>query len=113
MLFELGKAVSFLLCILSLYSVVMSGFFEPNTTWQQRLLLGLSRVVLSGAICFASGVYFRFPARRNPDRGTSIWKTLPVQLFLWGAITLTLLFCIAWFLRCGGDNTYRLKADCF
>jgi hypothetical protein len=113
MLLELGKAVSFAACILSLYAVLMGGFFEPQTTWQQRLLLGLTRLAVSASISFAAGVLFRFPVRTNSDRGISIWKTLPVQLYLWGAAMLTVLFGLAWYLRCGGVNSFDLHADCF
>jgi hypothetical protein len=113
MLLELGKAVSFVFCILSLYAVLMSGFFEPNTTWQQRLVLGLIRLAVAAGVSFASGFLFRFPVRTNPDRGASLWKTLPVQLFLWGAGGLTVLFLLAWYLRCGGVNSFDVHPDCF
>ncbi|QHN03999.1 hypothetical protein FTO74_11910 [Granulicella sp. WH15] len=113
MLLELGKVVSFVLCILSLYSALMSGFFEPNTTWQQRVTLGLSRLALSAYVSFASGLFFCFPAKTNPDSGISLWKTLPVRVFLWAAVALTVLFCLTWYLRCGGVNSFGFKLDCF
>ena len=68
MLFELGKAGSFVLCIVSLYSVLMSGFFEPNTTWEQRLMLGLSRLFVAGCVSFASGLVFSYPGKTNRMR---------------------------------------------
>ena len=112
MLLELGKVVSFVFCIVSLYSVLMSGFFELNTTWRERLVLGLSRLALAACISFASGLLFRLPAKTNPDRGISLWQTLPVRIFLWSAAAMTVLFCVAWYLRCGGVNSFDFNSDC-
>ena len=112
MLLELGKLVSFVFCIVSLYSVLMSGFFELNTTWEQRLALGLSRLALSACVSFASGLLFRFPAKTNPDGGISLWNTLPVRVFLWAAVLMAVLFCVSWYARCGGVNSFDFKPDC-
>ncbi|RXH58515.1 hypothetical protein [Granulicella sibirica] len=113
MLLELGKAGSFVVCILSLYSVLMSGFFEPNTTWEQRLMLGLSRLFVAGCVSFASGLVFSYPVKTNPDAGVSVWRALPVQMFLWAGGLMGTLFLIAWYLRCGGVNSFGFKVDCF
>lgn len=113
MLLELGKALSFICCILSLYSVLMSSFFELAATWQQRLSLGLTRLALSACVSFASGFIFRLPTRTNPDRGIPLWKTLPVRVFLCAAVVLVVLFCLSWYLRCGGINSFDSKPDCY
>ena len=113
MLLELGKATSFILCIFSLYSVLISAFLEPNTSWQQRMIAGLFRLAIAAGISLASGLLFAFPARTNPDRNIPISRTLPVQLFLWASFILTTLFVLAWYLRCGGQNSFGIKFDCF
>ena len=113
MLLDLGKAVSFGLCILSLYSVLMNAFFEPNTTWEHRLALGVSRLVLAGCVCLASGLLFSLPIRTNVDRGVPVWKTLPVVVFLWAAVGMAVLFALAWYVRCGGNNSFGYRFDCF
>lgn len=141
MLLELGKAVSFVCCILSLYSVLVSAFFELAATWQQRLDLGLSRLALAACVSFASGILFRVPAKANPqssaqsnpqssaqssgqssgqtsgqtspNRAVSLLQTLPVRLFLCSAAAMAVLFCLAWYLRCGGINSFDSKTDCY
>ena len=113
MLLELGKAASFALCILSLYSLLISVFFEPNTSWQQRLATGLARLAVAACVSLASGLIFSIPARTNPDAGLPLWKTLPVKVFFWAAFTLAVLFVLTWYLRCGGPVTLGLKQDCF
>ena len=56
MVLEIGKALSFVICILSLYSVLMRGFLEPGTTWQQRLVVGFSRLALAACVSIACGL---------------------------------------------------------
>ncbi len=41
MLLEIGKALSFILSLLSLYPIVLSAFFVPGTHWEERLSLSL------------------------------------------------------------------------
>ncbi len=55
MLLELGRAVSFVLSILSLYTLLDSAFFVLGTTWAERLILSIARIGLAGCVCFASG----------------------------------------------------------
>ena len=112
MLLELGKMVSFVLCILSLYSVLLSAFFVPNTSWHERLMLGLVRLAVAGCVSFASGLLFAFPSRTNPDRGVPLWKSLPVVVFFWAAVLLSLMFLIAWYLRCGNPDVFGSRLDC-
>ena len=112
MLLDLGKALSFLLTILSLYSVLIAAFFDPNTSWQQRLVSGLTRLALAAVVSLASGLLFAFPARTNQDRRVSLLNTLPIRIFFLAAATLALLFLLTWYLRCGGTNTFSYKSDC-
>jgi hypothetical protein len=113
MLLELGKAISFLLCILSLYPVLMSAFFELNTSWQERLMSALAKLLIAACVSLCSGLLFIWPARSNPDRNQSLLSTLPVRVFLWATAGLTVLFFLTWYVRCGGQNSFGIKHDCF
>ncbi len=98
MLFDIGKALSFLLSILSLYPVVVSAFFVPGTHWEDRLSLSLMRVALAGCVCLVSGLFF---CRQSPHgrAGEPLLRTLPVQMFLWTVTGVALLFVASWYLE--------------
>ena len=37
-----------------------------------------------------------------------------VSVYFWGAaVILSVLFVLAWYLRCGGVNSFGFKLDCF
>jgi hypothetical protein len=93
-LLDLGRILSFFLSILSLWYLMDSAFFLPATTWQQRFLASLARVVLAACVCFVSGLLFRHSA--HP--AVSLSKTLPIRLFLWTLLGVTVLFLLAWYL---------------
>jgi hypothetical protein len=97
MLLELGKALSFLASILSLYLVAASAFFAPATFWNDRLLLALPELGIAACICFLSGLLFAWPSRSNPDARQSLISTLPVRLFLWAVAAMAVLFVISWY----------------
>ena len=42
MLLDLGRAVSFLLSVLSLYALIDTAFFLTATTWEQRLMASIT-----------------------------------------------------------------------
>jgi hypothetical protein len=98
MLLDLTKSLSFFATLLSLYPVVLNAFFLPATRWQDRLLLALSRLAISACIALVSGILFRWPSPSNPDAGQSLTATLPIRLFLWSSIALTILFTLHWYL---------------
>jgi hypothetical protein len=104
MLLELAKALTFFLSMISLYPVLMSAFFLPGTHWEERLAMALLKVALAGCICFASGLLFSWPSSAN--RQTAIREatqpllsTLPVRLFFWSTIGMTILFAASWYLE--------------
>ena len=98
MLLEIGKALSFILSLLSLYPIVLSAFFVPGTHWEERLSLSLVKVAMAGCICFASGLFFYRPPR--PGRaGEPLMRTLPVQMFLWTVLGVAVLFVLSWYLE--------------
>jgi hypothetical protein len=99
MLFEIGKALSFMLSILSLFPLVVSAFFEPGTHWEDRLTMSLLRIALAGCVCFASGLFFYRPARPGEDPGEPLMQTLPVRIFFWTVGGVALMFLISWYLE--------------
>ena len=101
---ELTKALSFIASLLSLYWAALSAFFEPGLHWQDRLILALAKLALAAAICLLSGLIFRWPTPTNPDANQPLTSTLPMQLFLWGAAAITLLFIASWYLVCGAPT---------
>jgi len=100
MLLELGRAVSFLMSILSLYWAMLSAFFIPGSHWQERLALFAARIALAGCVCFLSALLFS--TRSQSPRSTadaSPISTLPMRLYLWSASAMIILFAVSWFLE--------------
>ena len=95
MLLEVGKAFSFIISILSLYALLVSAFFVPGSTWEDRLVDSLLRIALAGCVCFASGLMFRSGERAE----VPLMRTLPVRLFLWSLAGMALLFFLCWYLE--------------
>jgi hypothetical protein len=93
-LLDLGRALSFLLSILSLCALINSAFFLTATTWKQRLLASLSRVVLAACISAVSGLLFR----NETSPATPFSRTLPVRVFFWALLAISILFTLAWIL---------------
>ena len=96
MLLELGKPISFLISLLSLYPALWSAFFVPGARWEERLFLALDKVELSGCICFASGLLFSWPVRGQHE--TSLLATPPVRLFFCALAGMVALFGVSWYL---------------
>jgi hypothetical protein len=94
MLLDLGRAFSFLLSILSLCYLMNAAFFVTATTWQQRLLASIARIVLAACVCIVSG--FLFHLKSNP--AVPLSHTLPVRVFLYTLPAIILLFALAWLL---------------
>lgn len=99
---ELGKAVSLLLSIVSLWWLMASAFFVPGTRWEDRIAMALLHAVVAACICFASGMIFRSDeplSESEPQPGShTLTHTLPVQLFLWSLAGITVMFLLSWYL---------------
>jgi hypothetical protein len=91
---DLARAVSLALSIGSLYALLDSAFFVTATRWEERLVASIARVGLAACVCFASGMLFR----RSADPAVPLMRTLPVRLFLWALLGITILFVVAWYL---------------
>ena len=112
MFIDLGKALSFLCSLLSLYWVAGAAFFSPWTRWQDRMVLVLLRLILAAAVCFMSCLLFRWPVKSNPDAGQQLLTTLPVKLFFWAAAGITLLFFASWYLVCQAPCLQSVSRAC-
>jgi hypothetical protein len=104
MLLDLGKSLSFLASLLSLYPLLYSALLEPGMHVPDRILLSLNRAALSAACCFLSGYLF---LRANPEAypsnrygsGQPIFSTLPVRIYFYALGAMVLLFSGSWFLQ--------------
>jgi magnesium-transporting ATPase (P-type) len=94
-LLELGKAITLIMSILSLYALLVSAFFVPGSAWDERLVNSLLRIALAACMCFASGLLFRSSEPDEPP----VTRTLPVRLFLWAVAGMALLFFLSWYLE--------------
>jgi len=95
---ELAKAVSFLVCIRSLYWAAISAFFAPGAQWEERMWIAGLKLLAAAAICFYSGMVFSWPSRTNPTAFQRLTSTLPVRLFFWGLAGIAVLFTLSWYL---------------
>ena len=98
MILDIAKALSFFASILSLYPVVVSAFFVPGSSWEDRLALALARVGLAGCTCLLSGILFARPWLADP-RGEHLIATLPVRIYLWTVASVAVLFTLSWYLE--------------
>lgn len=94
MLLDLGRLLSFSLSILSLFALLDSAFFVLATTWEERLILSISRIGLAACVCFASGLLFH----HSTDPEVPLRKTLPVRMFFWTLFGVAVLFAASWYL---------------
>jgi hypothetical protein len=98
LMLEFAKAISFFLCIVSLYHAAIHTFFLPGTYWRERLAYALVRLAFAACVCLLSGMLFLVPTRTNPDRNLTLSHTPPVRLYLWSLACIVALFTVGWFL---------------
>lgn len=99
MFLEIGRGLSFILSILSLYAVLEGAFFIPGSDWLERLNLSLLRVAIAACACFASGILFALPRAKHAESDMPITSTLPVQMFFWGMAGVAILSVVSWYLE--------------
>jgi hypothetical protein len=104
MLLDLTKAPSFFVSMLALYPVVAGAFFVPGSHWQDRLLLALARMGLAGCLALVSGILFARPwvnesSAGHDDAGRRLLASLPVRIYLWTILGVTILFLLSWYLE--------------
>jgi hypothetical protein len=106
---ELAKAVSFMVCILSLYWAAISAFFVPGAQWKERLWIAAFKLIAAAAICFYSGMVFSWPARTNPTAFQRLTSTLPVRLFFCAGAAIVVLFVLSWYLASSEADALALR----
>jgi hypothetical protein len=99
MLLEIGRALSFLVSLLSLYPVLVSAFFVPGSHWQERVESSLLYIAFSACLCAVSGLLFTWPSPANAEAGQPLLSTLPVRMFLLALAGMVVLFAITWYLE--------------
>jgi hypothetical protein len=99
MFLDIGRALSFILSILSLYAVLESAFFVPGSDWLERLSLSLLRIAIAGCVCFVSGMLFAMPSTKHESSDAPLTSTLPVQLFFWTMAGVVILFAVSSYLE--------------
>jgi hypothetical protein len=99
MFLELVKFASLLLSIVSLDAVFHSAFLEPGSNLRQRLAPSLYMLLLSCAICLASGYIFSIWEERIGRPHPTVVRSLPMMIFWWATGGMVLLFTVAWLLE--------------
>ena len=111
MLLEIGRGISFLLSVLSIYRVAISAFFVVGSRWEDRLELAGVRLLLAGGVCLVSGLLFALPSSKQ-EAGQNVLSTLPVRMFLWSAAGMVFLFLASWYFLCGGPCCWSPNHNC-
>ncbi len=102
MLLDVIKPGALLLCMLSLCAVFHATFLVPAASVEDRLRHGLLLLLLAGCIAIVSGLLFQDSATHeasSPADKTGLMATLPMQVFLWTTVALSILFAVSWYLE--------------
>jgi hypothetical protein len=108
MLLEVVKPVALVLCMVSLFAVFYTAFLVPASDLEQRVWDSLALLSLAAGICISSGMIFRESSHTGADsigrqsghsRRDPLTRTLPVQMFCWGASLILALFVASWYLE--------------
>jgi hypothetical protein len=97
MLAEAGKLFSFIVCLLSLYSVFCAAFLKTSVELGQRTIDAAELLVLAATISIISGLIFREADREWKPRARLI-SALPLQIFCWASGGMTILFLLSLYL---------------
>lgn len=89
---ELTKSAALAICVVALCVVFEAAFLVPDgagqTVWDTLTLL-----TLAGGMCVASGALF------CEREGNGLLRTLPMQIFIWSAGLMGVLWVMAWYLE--------------
>ena len=94
---EVGRLVSIIVSVISLYALLGSAFFTLGSHWQLRLEHSILTLGMATCVCFAGGIIFTLT--ESPARQPSLHRTLPVQLYYWGVGATVLLFLLSLYLE--------------
>jgi hypothetical protein len=99
MLLEVARPVTFIFCILSLYSVFDAAFLVPSIDMRQRICDSLALLALAAATSLISGLIFRDSTHEPEAASMRLAGTLPIQMFCWAASIMVVLFTVSWYLE--------------
>jgi hypothetical protein len=99
MLLDLGKSLTFIASLLSLFPLLFSAFFVPGIPWQDRVLFSLDKAAVSACLCLASGLLFFASSEPRSFSLAPVLATLPVRVFLWALVGMVLMFVASWYLE--------------
>jgi hypothetical protein len=91
---ELGRLVSLIASLWSLYVLMAHAFFIPGSEWKERLVGSLAALGLAACVCVASGIFFCLTQREEARIG----QTLPVRMLEWTVAATVVLFGVSWYL---------------
>lgn len=92
-LVEAAKPVALVLCMAALCGVFYTAFLIPANDMEHGVWDTLTLLSLAAGICVASGMLFR------DSESSSLMRTLPVQMLLWGAGVMVVMFVASWYLE--------------
>jgi hypothetical protein len=99
MLIEVGKPVTLILCILSLYALFHAAFLIPASDLDQRIYESLRFLALAASISVASALIFRRAAQASCPRRARLTAMLPAQMFFWASGVMLILFLLSLYLE--------------
>jgi hypothetical protein len=94
MLTDATRPVALMLCMAALCGVFYTAFLTPANNPVQEIWDTLTLLSLAAGICVASGMLFR-----DGTGDDELLRTLPVQMFLWAAGVMALMFVASWYLE--------------
>lgn len=99
MLLDLGKSISFLVSILSLFPLLLAAFFVPGRSWVDRLPHAADKALLAAICCLVSGILFSLSEHHETALSVrDVMGTLPVRLYFFALGAMVLLFVGSWYL---------------
>jgi len=95
-LVEAAKPVALVLCMAALCTVFSAAFLDPTVDTNQTAWDLLALVGLAAGICAASGMLFCDGVDGRPG---AVMQTLPVQMFLWAAGVMVVMYLASGYLE--------------
>jgi hypothetical protein len=90
------KPVALALCVAALCAIFYTAFLVPANNVEQEIWDTLALLSLAAGVCVASGMLFREDAGQEAD---TLMRTLPMQMFVWSAGVMAVLFVASWYLQ--------------
>lgn len=95
-LVEAAKPMALVLCMAALCTVFSAAFLDPTVDANQATRDLLALFGLAAGICAASGMLFCDGVDGRPG---AVMRTLPVQMFLWAAGVMAVMYLASGYLE--------------